>query len=391
MRLNVRKLFWLGALVVFSCQNNVESPVDEMSSAVELNLQNLSYNDVVSVLNGGTEIHNLKLTDGDIVKTVPLLKKMERVEIGGSDENNAVFYSGADEDSISIVLENSYASIKFRNKGEELGYVATTHQEDLERSIEKYNELIPQTRGANTMLTRATGSNSMKLNISAMSRTLLSEDQPAPCKTLEAEQTEEMDNPTQTRGYYNYTRWPRGNQLTIHLIADYGNYPLEWEVTWQVWDVFTSLHDIRPDLDIKVWISGTNYHCSHRNNSDLTLNSFINYCRSSSFPLNETAGHDIVFLVGWGQYGNAAGVSYTDTYKLSRYNNSWAYGVCATSVLYAKVLAHEVGHILGAHHVAATPWWQFWWNDDVMAPWCGKLAPYHWDSSNRNAIWNNLH
>ena len=58
MRFDVRKLIWLGGLVIFSCQNNLESPVDEMSSAVELNLQSFSYDDVVSILNGGTEIRN---------------------------------------------------------------------------------------------------------------------------------------------------------------------------------------------------------------------------------------------------------------------------------------------------------------------------------------------
>lgn len=395
MRLNVKNfLFLAGVLLLFSCREDVEMPEGGDSTATqetrELNLQSFSYTDVQDLLKGGTEIRNLQLTDGEIVKKIAVLKKVEGVEVAGLDANDAVFYTGADEDSTSVILESSYASIKFRHNGSELGYVAVTDQTELERSIENYNETFPQTRSASNLFTRSATGGSLKIDITALSRTLLSEDESSVCAPVEAEQMEETGVPAQTRSAY-YTQWPRYNRLTIHVVRDAGNRPIEWELTWQLNDLITSLKDIRHDMDIRIWRSNTSYSSSNRWDARATLSSFRNYCRSSGFPWKESAGHDIICLVRWGDYGSLAGCAYNNVYKLSRYDNSWAYGVCATTPIHARTVAHEVGHILGANHVAATPWWKFWLNDDVMASTSGKLAPYHWNSKNRNTIWNNLH
>lgn len=396
MKLNAKSIFLLTGLFLLSCQDNTGTPDDEISSVnreiKDLNLQDFSYEEVRTLLKGGgAEIYNLRLTDGEMVKEVPVLKKMETVEVAGLDAGDAAFYTGAEEDSVSVIVEDSYASIKFRYNGKELGYVATVDDSELERSIENYNEAFPATRSARNLFTRSAGSSSLKIDITALSQTLLSEDVEQACSAIETEQQEDITGaPAQTRSAY-YTQWPRNNRLTIHVVRDNGNKPIEWELTWQINDLITSLRDIRPDLDIRVWRSSISYSSSNRYNGRASLEAFRNYCRSSNFPWKESAGHDIICLVRWGSYGSLAGTGYLNTYKLSRYDNAWAYAVSATTPIYAKALAHEVGHILGANHVAGTPWWQFWRSDDLMAPSSGKLAPYHWNSNNRNIIWNNLH
>lgn len=397
MKLNAGNIFLLTGFLLLSCQDNTGAPDDEIPSVAretkDLNLQSFSYDEMRTLLKeGGDEIYNLRLTDGEIVKEVPVLKKMETVEIAGPDTGEAAFYTGAEKDSICVILEDSYASIKFKYNGTELGYVATVDESELERSIESYNETFPATRSVRNLFTRSSGRGSLKIDITALSRTLLSENEEVSCSAIEAEQQDEdaAIAPVQTRSAY-YTQWPRYNRLTIHVIRDAGNRPIEWELTWQLNDLITSLRDIRSDLDIRVWRSSTSYSSSNRYDAGASLNAFRNYCQSSSFPLKESAGHDIICLVRWGSYGSLAGCSYMNTYKLSRYDNAWAYVVSATTSVYAKALAHEVGHILGANHVAAVPWWQFWRSDDLMAPSSGKLAPYHWNGNNRNIIWNNLH
>lgn len=395
MKLNTKNIFLSAGLLLFlSCQDSMDTDEDRglsvMQETKELNLQNFSYNDVQALLEEGTEIRNLRLIDGEIVKDIPVLKKMVNVEISGTDGGNGTFYTGASQDSICMILEDSYASIKFRYKGEELGYVAVTDQSELDRSIESYNEAYPQTRTAQNLFTRSVSNGPLKIDITALSRTLLSEDENSSCTAIEMEQAEETGVLVQTRSAY-YTQWPRYNRLTIHVVRDAGNTPIEWELTWQINDMITSLRDIRSDLDIRVWRSNTSYSSSNPYDGHASLSAFARYCQSSTFPWRESAGHDIICLVRWGKYGNLAGAGYQNTYKLSRYDNYWAYAVSATTPLYAKALAHEVGHILGANHVAATPWWQFWRSDDLMASTSGKLAPYHWNSNNRNTIWNNLH
>lgn len=397
MRLNVRNIFFLAGLLLFSCQEDVESPEEGVSPAMretrELNLQSFSYTDVQALLKGGTEIRNLQLTDGEIVKKIAVLKKVEGVEFAGVDEKDATFFSGADEDSVSVILEDYYASIKFSYQGRELGYVAVTDPSELERSVENYNETFPQTRAVQNLFTRSSVNGPLKIDISALSQTLLSEKEVPTCTSVEAEEseeTEDINSQAQTRSAY-YTQWPRYNRLTIHVVRDAGNRPLEWELTWQLNDLVTSLRNIRSDLDVRIWRSNTSYSSSNGWNANASLASFRDYCRSSNFPWKESAGHDIICLVRWGNYGSLAGCAYSNSYKISRYDNSWAYGVSATTAVSAKSLAHEVGHILGANHVAATPWWQFWKSDDLMAPRAGKLAPYHWNGNNRNIIWNNLH
>lgn len=393
MKFSVKSVFLLTGLFVMSCQNSMveEEIPSETQEVRELDLQSFSFNDVQALLKGGKEIRNLRLTDGEIVKDISVLKKMENVEIAGTDENDVIFYAGENEDSINVILEKSYASIKFRHQGTELGYVAVTDQSEVERSIENYSKEFPATRAESNLFTRSSANGPLKIDITALSRTLLSENEEPACTTIETEQAENTEVPVQTRSAY-YTQWPRYNRLTIHVIRDAGSRPIEWELTWQLNDLITSLRDIRSDLDIRVWRSNTSYSSSNIYNASASLSAFADYCRSGSFPYGESSGHDIICLVRWGKFGdNRAGIGYANAYKLSRYTNYWAYGISATTPLYGKALAHEVGHILGANHVAATPWWQFWRSDDLMAPTSGKLAPYHWNSNNRNTIWNNLH
>lgn len=378
-------------IALASCQQDEQDSVSVAENATELNLQSISYDGIKALVEGNEASHSIRLIDGDVVKEISYLKKLNGLDLY-DEESSATFYNGADEDSISIIVGDEYASIKFNYKGEELGYVASTDPAMVANALAAYEGVETRSGGASAVTRSASNSNSFKMNITQLAKGSGKESE---CITLEASDTdraeisEDSESSATTRTAY-YTQWPRGNTLTIHLVRDRNNMPNEWEVDWQINDMVTSLRDIRNDINIKIWRSTTGYGRSSFNGT-YELGKFAEYCRSNSFPWKEAAGHDMIFMISWGEYSDCAGISYVGQYKLSRYNNSYAYGLSCTYALHTKVLAHEAGHILGAGHVSGRPWWLFFLNDDVMTPGSWKKGAYHLDSNNRNAIWNNLH
>lgn len=383
-------MFALVALA--SCQQDELDSVSVAENATELNLQNFSYDGIKSLVEGNEASHSIRLIDGDVVKEISCLRKIEGFELY-DEENTATFYEGANEDSISVIVGDDYASIKFNYKGDELGYVTSTDQAMVANALAAYEGVETRSGGASAVTRSASNSNSFKMNITQLVK---GSDKESKCTIAEvtdeekADLNEEPEPYATTRTAY-YTQWPRGNTLTIHLVRDQSNMPNEWEVNWQVNDMINSIRDTRPDINVKVWRSNTGYRRASFNGQQ-ELDRFIDYCRSSSFPWKEAVDHDIIFLIGWGEYSDCAGRAYQNTYKLSRYNNSWAFGVSATYAASPKNLAHEVGHILGAGHVSGRPWWQFFLNDDLMTgTYSTKRSGYHLDLNNWNTVRNNLY
>lgn len=383
-------MFALVALA--SCQQNEQDSVSVAENATELNLQSFSYDEIKALAEGNEASHSIRLIDGDVVKEISYLKKNDKMEVI-DDEYTPTFYKSANEDSICVIVSKEYASIKFNYKGEELGYVACTNQEMIANYMAACNEVSTRSGEGNTAVTRSsTNPESFKINMTKLAKDA-NKSFNCTVETIEDEEnTMQSSEPSPSTRTAYYTQWPRGNTLTIHLVRDQGNSPIEWELDWQVNNLSNSLRNIRYDLNVKVWRSNTGYRSSS-SNSVQSLSDFRSYCNSSSFPWREATNHDIICLVRYSTYSDALGRAYYNGYKLSRYDNNWAYAVVGTSSLYTtKSLAHEVGHILGANHVSGRPWWQFWLSDDVMvssASW--RMGVYHQDAHNYNTIWNNLY
>lgn len=396
----MKKIFFLVSLfsigTLFSCQQDESLTGNSEMAATPtgiINLQDFTYSDVAGLFDGANSVGNIRFMDGELIKDVKKISVNEAVEMKGDEAaEKTTFYTGAAQDSIDVVVSDEYASVKMIVGGYEYGYVAFADPARTAEAIADFESNIPATRAAKSVLTRGSSNpSSFKVNLTEASKyapEVIDEN----CSTAPVEQEEQdSSEPVQTRSAY-YTQWPRGNTLTIHLIRDAGNMPWEYEVTWQVNDMINSLKDIRPDLNVKVWRANTGYRATAR--YDELLGHFRNYCLNSSYPYREASGHDIIVLIRrFGYAGYFLGKAYVNSYKLSRYDNNSAFGIAATSSLYPKTLAHEVGHILGAGHVAARPWYQFWLRDDVMVPTNNtiNMGYLHMNNNNRNNIWNNLH
>lgn len=399
MRLKIKRLLPLMfTSVLFSCQQNEVGNESDVASVDvrELNLQSFSYEDVCDLLGSNQSVSNLRLKDGDLVKDVKVLSLatgFELINDGDEGHGQTHFFGGATEDSLAVIVNDAYASVKFTKGGQEYGYLAFADTEETEKVLDLYKGEAQTRSVSSSSVTRGVKGTSIKLNLTALAHQ--EEGSEYGCdselESLETPVGEESDETPSTRA--SYTQWPRGNTLTIHLIRDAYDSPWEHEIDWQVNDMMTSIRDVRSDINIKVRRSSLGWKSSDPTWSSVVLTEFANYCRSGSFAYKEAAGHDIFVLVRhFGYRNNYVGRANLDTYKLSRYDNYWAYGVAATSAIYRTCLAHEVGHILGADHVSPTKWWEFWRYDDLMCPaLSSKTVNRHMNYNNRNKVWNNLH
>lgn len=379
---------------LYSCQQEEDWAAGaDATSPRELNLEDFSYSDVQSLFAGNKTVGNIRFVDGGIVKKVSNLEKNTSFEMLEEDgaPSSTYFYSGAEKDSVEVVIGKEYASIRMTVNGKQLGYVSYANADVLEAAVADIAQNATTRSAGDALLTRSVSNTSFKMDLTEMAKSAPEVKEDEPVEIEDSPEDADASPAVQTRAAY-YTQWPRGKTLTIHLVRDAGNMPWEHELNWQVNDMITSIKDVRGDLNIKVWRSSTGYWASAR--YDALLSHFKKYCESSSFPYREASGHDIIVLVRQKSYaGYYLGQAYTNGYKLSRYNNPWAYGIAATTAFYPKTLAHEVGHILGGNHVSARPWWQFWLYDDVMVPVNNStnMGNKHLNSGNRNRIWNNLH
>lgn len=397
MKLKLRKLLPIMFVsVLFSCQQSEVGGESAPGAGEvrEFDLQNFSYEDVRELL-GSQSIANLRLKDGELAKDVKLLKLNTGVELGEEGVAGTTrFFEGAKEDSLTIIMSETYASFKFQKNGKEFGYLAMGNVNEADAISTDYQTNTVQTRGISSSAISRGLKGSIKLDLSAIADTTGVLGKFGEVEVPEGDNTyAEMDaeSSVATRTAY-YTSWPRGNTITIHLIRDRSDMPWEHEVDWQVNDLIASLRDIRGDLNVKIWRSTQNFWGSSNASEDLRL--FRLRCDDRvgvNYP--EATGHDITVLVRhWGWNSGYVGMAHINQYKLSRKNNWWAYAVASTSAWNPRCLAHEVGHVLGAYHVAARPWWQWYLKGDVMTPVASSgNGALHLNSDNRNRIWNNLH
>lgn len=184
-------------------------------------------------------------------------------------------------------------------------------------------------------------------------------------------------------------------RIWLLRLADYTNYG--HEIVWQQMETEAMIRDILSGVKVEFYTRGTDFQRSQY--AAHTLHNFIEYVRShknSGYDWSSGVGQDIFVVISKEAfYGYVTGLAHENTYNIRRESNPLAFALCGMDIVTCPLLlAHEVGHVIGAKHTDYS-WWQNWGVGcrseffDVMS-YKTNRTPYIREPNNRMTVRENL-
>lgn len=386
------KLFFLAsALVVLaSCGNNdnLPAPVAE-PEPVSIDLRSMNYEGVMTLLSQQTSLKGVTLTDGEITRNISELVASSNVdaEVAGQ----LVFDAANPTDSVDLTVTPEYVAVRMNVDGQRFAYMTFADQNQQNEIVGLYEETVPATRSGAPAVTRGESNASFKLNLTAVAGVMNARAQSEGSFAL-SEKELKYQASVVTRGFFSnlfkkiaaafspaLAPVVKTPTIDIYLMREKGSNPLTHEMNWQANDAMSALKDVQGNVKFNVYIKDCDY--KGNKNAETTVNGFSNWMRNSSYR----ATNGIFILCRWGGWDGYLGmVEKVGDYNVN--NDLKAYGVSATNAWNKYVMAHEIGHVFGAVHVAVK-WWQLY-GTDLMASesydWMGSGK--HKNDANRNEI-----
>lgn len=359
--------FLLGALLVSSCTN--EEFVTTPSTLPQAETTDLVLNVNESVENFESLLSKLRSA-----KTIKLVTPDFTRIVKNSGFDNHFQAEGSERlllsnDSISMILTDKYISLT-SDLITEQNYKNPTTQyylvHESKEYIAEYNKIL--TNGVNQLVkTRGLSEDSPKVVLHSDNAVSINQAQHSPETILKQPQMKSEASFSDLKAMP-HTRSSRiGDRpkdvLRIWLIRHSGYSGFQHEITWQQDDVRAMIHDLNPNVKVEFYTRYSDFTVS--SDAYETIDNFKKWVKNSKTKGYDWSGgieKDIFIVVSYGGYNdNIGGLGALNTYKLDRTLNPQAFGLSAMNPITAlKVLAHEVGHILGAKHTDYT-WWEGWW------------------------------
>lgn len=352
------------ASLIISCSNESED-ANFQSGGIEpeneLELNTFSYEALSSQLTSISKFgKSIILKDKDSNHKVYVsLDDRTKIDIEGE---NIRLYNGEKKDSISLVLGNTFASLRYYRNGEYINYIAYKDAQTTNEVANVYAASLSKTRAgdANEVIeyvykskTRSIENDltAIKVNITK-ARKLLN----IPEKGYMNDYIQIPDADLNMQKIN--TRAIPAEPKTVYVVCLKENgatiYPNE--VSAQMQDAANSIYDINDAakyINLHFVLNVTDYACPD-NDANNGLTQFINSVKAD--PRAEGFDDQIFFLIRWGGWndGKVLGIAVFNSYNVNTAGNFSACGMSATTIFNPGVLAHELGHIFGADHVDDT-------------------------------------
>lgn len=257
--------------------------------------------------------------------------------------NKTRFYNSGENHLISVTLNHTYATLQYTLEEREYAVVAYRDKTAHVQIAEFYAEHLPD--AVQHVVTLSASKGSVRVDITAG---IEANPEKAFYKFLEIPEAEKNSEKKESPV-------TKGPLIMLHTVIDRGHRPMDHEVEWQIDNICKSLNFLTGTA-LGIYRHDGEYNGS--DDADSTLTNFRNWVKTNK----ANADYDIYFLVRWGGWnkGTILGEAYLNTYNVNTNHHPWAYGISCSTCLYPWVLAHEMGHILGAEHVTD--------NKDIMYP-----------------------